>query len=64
MNGEGEAIPGGQGIAGRPVSDGNSGMPPLKWSTFWDMIIPFLGGLNDGWKARETRRYRAEAATG
>jgi hypothetical protein len=21
------------------------GMPPLKWSTFWDMIIPFSGGL-------------------
>ena len=40
------------------------GMPPLKWSTFWDMIIPFSGGLNDGWKAREARGYRAEVATG
>ena len=41
-----------------------TGMPPPKWSTFWDMIIPFSGGLNDGWKAREARGYRAEAATG
>ena len=35
---------------------------PLKWSTFWDMIIPFAGGLNDGWKAREALGYCAETA--
>jgi hypothetical protein len=35
------------------------GMPPLKWSTNWDMIVPFLGGLNDGWKTRKAGRYRA-----
>ena len=40
-----------------------SGMPPVKWSAHWDMIVPFLGGLNDGWKARETRRYCAEASS-
>jgi hypothetical protein len=39
-------------------------MPPLKWSTNWDMIIPFSGGLEDGRKAREARGYRAEAAVG
>ena len=39
------------------------GMPPVKWSAHWDMIVPFLGGLNDGWKARETRRYCAEASS-
>ena len=27
---------------------------PLKRSTNWDMIVPFLGGLIDGWKTRET----------
>jgi hypothetical protein len=35
------------------------GMPPLKWSTNWDMIVPFLGGLNDGWETRKAGRYRA-----
>jgi hypothetical protein len=39
------------------------GMPPVKWSAHWDMIVPLLGGLNDGWKARETRRYCAEASS-
>ena len=41
---------------------GFNGMPPLKWSTHWDMIIPFSGGPEYGWKAREARRYRAKAA--
>jgi hypothetical protein len=40
-------------------TDGDNGMPPLKWSTNWDMIVPFLGGLNDGWKTRKAGRYRA-----
>ena len=40
-----------------------TGMPPVKWSAHWDMIVPFLGGLNDGGKARETRRYCAEAVS-
>jgi len=40
-----------------------TGIPPVKWSAHWDMIVPFLGGLNDGWKARETRRYCAEASS-
>jgi hypothetical protein len=39
------------------------GMPPLKWSTFWDRIIPFSGGRRNGWQAREARGNRAEAAT-
>lgn len=39
------------------------GMPPLKWSTHWDMTIPFSGGPEDGWQAREARRYRADAAS-
>ena len=41
----------------------DTGMPPVKWSAHWDMIVPLLGGLNDGWKARETRRYCAEASS-
>jgi hypothetical protein len=40
------------------------GMPPLKWSTNWDSFIPQFGGPGDGWKAREARRYRIEAAAG
>lgn len=28
------------------------GVPPLKWSTFWDRIIPFSGGRRDGCQAR------------
>lgn len=40
-----------------------AGMPPLKWSTHWDMFIPISGGPKDGWKTREARRYRAETAT-
>ncbi|MFZ7094442.1 plasmid partitioning protein RepB C-terminal domain-containing protein, partial [Primorskyibacter sp. 2E233] len=40
---------------------GDFGVPPLKWSTFWDRIIPFSGGRRDGWQAREARGYRAEA---
>ncbi|SDM11953.1 phage portal protein, partial [Aliiruegeria lutimaris] len=31
------------------------GVPPMKWSTNWDSFIPFSGGPNDGWKARQTR---------
>jgi putative transposase len=46
---------------GRPKT---IGMPPLKWSTNWDIIVPFSGGLNDGWKTRETRRYCSEASAG
>ena len=30
-------------------------MPPLKWSTHWDMIVPFPGGPEDGWEEREAR---------
>ncbi|SDM14310.1 hypothetical protein SAMN04488026_11932, partial [Aliiruegeria lutimaris] len=26
----------------------------MKWSTNWDSFIPFSGGPNDGWKARQT----------
>ena len=40
------------------------GVPPVKWSTHRDMFIPFSGGLEDGWQAREARRYRSEAASG
>ena len=43
-----------------PATDG---IPPLKWTTHRDMIIPFSGGPEDGWKAREARRYCAEATT-
>ena len=45
------------------TADMLGGMPPVKWSAHWDMIVPLLGGLNDGWKARETRRYCAEASS-
>lgn len=40
------------------------GVPPLKWSTKWDSLIPISGGPRDGWKARQTGRDRAEAAAG
>lgn len=40
-----------------------AGMPPLKWSTHRDILIPFSGGPEDGWQAREARRYCAEAAS-
>ena len=41
-----------------------SGVPPVKWSTHRDIIIPFSGGPENGWKAREARGHRAEAAAG
>ena len=40
------------------------GVPPLKWSTVWDRIIPFSGGGRDGMQARETRGYHCEASAG
>ncbi|WP_106165436.1 transposase [Tritonibacter scottomollicae] len=40
------------------------GVPPPKWSTFWDRNIPFSGGRRDGRQTREARGHRAEAATG
>ena len=49
---------------GRDVTILEAGVPPLKWSTNWDSFIPFSGGPSDGWKARQTRRDRAEAAAG
>lgn len=45
-------------------STAQGGVPPLKWSTIWDRFIPFSGGPRNGWKARQTRRDRAEAAAG
>ncbi|MEQ5872804.1 hypothetical protein J4E08_23430 [Sagittula sp. NFXS13] len=39
------------------------GVPPLKWSTFWNIIIPFSEERRDGWQTREARGYRAETAT-
>ena len=41
-----------------------AGMPPLKWSTRWDHLIPFSGGPENGWEERETRRDCCEAAPG
>jgi hypothetical protein len=40
------------------------GVPPKKWSECRDMIIPFSGGPEHGWQAREARRHRREAASG
>ena len=40
------------------------GVPPLKWSTNWDMMIPLFGGPEDGWKAREAGRHCFEASAG
>ncbi len=45
------------------IGKARDGMPPLKWSTHWDMFIPISGGPKDVWKTREARRYRAEATT-
>ena len=39
-------------------------MTPEKWSTNWDMIVPSLGGLTNGWKTRKAGRYRAEVLQG
>ena len=39
----------------------STGVPPLKWSTNWDSLIPFRR-TRDGRKARQTRRDRAEAS--
>ena len=41
-----------------------TGVPPLKWSTHWDMTIPLFGGPEDGWKAREAGRHCFEASAG
>ena len=49
---------------GSYVRNPPTGVPPLKWSTNWDSFILFSGGPRDGWKARQTRRDRAEAAAG
>ncbi len=51
-------------VCDKRISSLRSGLPPLKWSTHRDMLIPFSGGSEDGWQAREARRYRAEAASG
>ena len=40
------------------------GVPPLKWSTNWDMMIPLFGGPEDGWKARGAGRHCFEASAG
>ena len=42
----------------------NRGVPPVKWSTDKDRIIPPSGGPENGWKARQTRRDHAEATAG
>ena len=42
----------------------HAGVPPLKWSTFWDRIIPFSGGGRNGRQARETRGYHSETSAG
>ena len=44
--------------------EGIIGVPPLKWSTHWDMTIPLFGGPEDGWKAREAGRHCFEASAG
>jgi len=45
----------------RAENDHHPGVPPLKWSTNWDSLIPFRR-TRDGRKARQTRRDRAEAS--
>ena len=40
------------------------GMPPLKWSTRWDQLIPFSGGPANVWEERQTGRDRCQAAPG
>lgn len=71
--GEVHAIIGGNGsgkstlakvISGVLIPDSGHGVPPLKWSTHWDMTIPLFGGPEDGWKAREAGRHCFEASAG
>ena len=40
-----------------------SGVPPVKWSTNRDRIIPQFGGPENGWETREARRHRIETST-
>jgi hypothetical protein len=47
-----------------PDGDAPTGVPPLKWSTNWDSMIPIFGGPEDGRKAREARGHRFEVAAG
>ena len=37
-----------------------AGMPPVKWSTWWDRNIPISGGPENGRKERQARRDRVE----
>ena len=40
------------------------GVPPLKWPSHWDMIIPNSGGSENGREAREAGRHSPEVAAG
>jgi len=40
------------------------GVPPVKWSTFWDNFIPRYGGLRDDSQTGKGRRHSYEASAG
>jgi len=41
-----------------------SGVPPVKWSTFWDNFIPRYGGSEDDIQTGKGRRHSYEASAG
>ena len=40
------------------------GVPPVKWSRFWDNFVPGYGGPNYDRQTGKSRRYRYEASAG
>ena len=43
---------------------GLGGVPPVKWSTFWDNFIPRYGGSKDDSQTGKGRRHSYEASAG
>ena len=43
---------------------GTRGVPPVKWSTFWDNFIPRYGGSKDDSQTGKGRRHSYEASAG
>ena len=46
------------------LSPESVGVPPVKWSTFWDNFIPRYGGSKDDSQTGKGRRHSYEASAG
>ena len=46
------------------VTTVQDGVPPVKWSTFWDNFIPRYGGSKDDSQTGKGRRHSYEASAG